>query len=101
SYDVYIPIRTQLKRIGDVVVTRGAGTFEGEVLELSQVTLRVDNVENVLKTAGMVERMLKDYHRNTDYAVTVPLELLEQAKTTRLMFIVLLGLIAAISLVVG
>jgi putative ABC transport system permease protein len=101
SYDVYIPIRTQLKRIGDVVVTRGAGTFEGEVLELSQVTLRVDNVENVLKTAGMVERLLKDSHRTTDYAVTVPLELLEQAKTTRLMFIVLLGLIAAISLVVG
>ena len=39
TFDVYIPIRTQLKRIGDVVVTRGAGTFEGEVLELSQVTL--------------------------------------------------------------
>ncbi len=101
NFDVYIPIRTQLKRIGDIVVTRGAGTFEGEVLELSQVTLRVDSVENVLKTAGMVERMLKDYHRNVDYAVTVPLELLEQAKTTRMMFIVLLGFIAAISLVVG
>jgi putative ABC transport system permease protein len=101
SYDVYIPIKTQLKRIGDLVVTRGAGTFEGEIVELSQVTLRVDNVDNVLKTAGMVERLLKDYHRTTDYAVTVPLELLEQAKTTRLMFIVLLGLIAAISLVVG
>jgi putative ABC transport system permease protein len=101
TYDVYIPIRTQLKRIGDVVITRGAGTFEGEVLELSQITLRVDGVENVVKTASMVERILKDYHPITDYSVTVPLELLEQAKTTRMMFIVLLGLIAAISLVVG
>jgi putative ABC transport system permease protein len=101
SFDVYIPIRTHLKRIGDVVVTRGAGTFEGEVLELSQVTLQVDGVENVVKTAGMVENILKDYHRLDDYRVTVPLELLEQAKTTRMMFIVLLGLIAAISLVVG
>jgi putative ABC transport system permease protein len=33
--------------------------------------------------------------------VFVPLELLEQARTTRLMFIVFMGLIAAISLVVG
>ena len=33
--------------------------------------------------------------------MTVPLELLQQAQTTRLMFIMFLGLIAAISLVVG
>ena len=33
--------------------------------------------------------------------MTVPLELLEQARTTRLMFILFMGLIAAISLVVG
>jgi putative ABC transport system permease protein len=101
TFDVYIPIRTQMKRIGDAVVTRGAGTFEGEVLQLSQVTLRVDHVDNVIKTAGLIERILKDYHRIDDYRVTVPLELLEQAKTTRMMFIVLLGFIAAISLVVG
>ena len=36
-----------------------------------------------------------------DFTVVVPLELLEQARTTQLMFIVFLGLIAAISLVVG
>ena len=40
-------------------------------------------------------------HPDADYAVIVPLELLEQAQNTRLMFIVFLGLIAAISLVVG
>jgi putative ABC transport system permease protein len=36
-----------------------------------------------------------------DVAVIVPEELLEQARITRLMFMVLMGLIAAISLVVG
>ena len=36
-----------------------------------------------------------------DVAVIVPEELLEQARVTRLMFMVLMGLIAAISLVVG
>ncbi len=99
--DVYIPIQTLWKRIGDTIVNRGAGTFEGEVVQLTQITLQVDHVDNVLKTADLVEQTLKDYHRNVDYSVTVPLELLEQAETTRMMFIVLLGLIAAISLVVG
>ena len=36
-----------------------------------------------------------------DIAVVVPYELLEQAKTTRLMFMMFMGLIAAISLIVG
>jgi putative ABC transport system permease protein len=44
---------------------------------------------------------LAQYHKEKDYAVTVPLELLEQARTTRMMFILFMGLIAAISLVVG
>ncbi len=70
-------------------------------VQLTQITLQVDDVENVLKTADLVEKTIKDYHRNVDYSITVPLELLEQAKTTRMMFIVLLGFIAAISLVVG
>ena len=48
----------------------------------------------------MRDTLAKD-HPLKDYAVTVPMELLEQANTTRLMFILLLGLIAAISLVVG
>ena len=49
----------------------------------------------------VVKNTLAEYHREGDYGVTVPLELLEQAKTTRLMFMIFMGIIAAISLVVG
>jgi putative ABC transport system permease protein len=99
--DVYIPISTLWTRIGDEVVTRRSGSFEGESVELSQITLRVDKVDNVLETADLVRYILASNHRTPDYLITVPLDLLEQAKTTRLMFIVFMGLIAAISLVVG
>ena len=99
--DVYIPISTLWNRIGDFVVTRRSGSFEGEIVELSQITLRVDAVENVMETADLVKDILARHHRDEDYGVTVPLELLEQARTTRLMFIIFMGLIAAISLVVG
>ncbi|MCS7238419.1 MAG: ABC transporter permease [Thermoguttaceae bacterium] len=101
SQDVYIPITTLWDRIGDVVITRRAGSFEGEILQLSQVTLTVDKVTNVLSTAEVIKDLLARYHRMEDYGVTVPLELLEQARVTRLMFMIFMGLIAAISLVVG
>jgi putative ABC transport system permease protein len=101
SHDVYIPIKTLWQRIGDSVVVRRSGSFEGEIVELSQITLRVNSVDNVVETAELVKRTLADHHKQNDIAVTVPLELLEQAKTTQLMFMIFMGLIAAISLVVG
>jgi putative ABC transport system permease protein len=103
SGDVYIPISTLWSRIGDFIITARTGSFEREKVELTQVTLRVDDVKNVLETADLVNLTMEKFHRmdTKDYGVTVPLELLEQAKTTRMMFIVFLGLIAAISLVVG
>jgi putative ABC transport system permease protein len=101
SNDVYIPISTLWSRIGDFIVTRRSDSFEREIVELSQVTLRVDDVDNVMETADLVELTMTEHHRMEDYGVTVPLELLEQAKTTRMMFIIFMGMIAAISLIVG
>ena len=99
--DVYIPISTLWSRIGDFIVTRRSGSFEGEIVELTQATFRVDKRQRVMETSKLVKQTLKGHHRIEDYGVTVPLELLEQAKTTRKLFILFMGLIAAISLVVG
>ncbi len=101
SNDVYIPIRTLQQRIGDIVVRRSAGTFEGEMLQLNQITVRVDDVSNVRPTAAVIESALASHSNMEDVSVVVPLELLEQAETTKLMFMVFMGLMAAISLLVG
>ncbi len=102
TYDVYIPIETLWSKMGDVVLIRKSGSFEGEIVELSQITIRVDSVKDVLETADLIKATLERTHSEmADFGVTVPLELLEQAKTTRMMFIVFMGLIAAISLLVG
>ena len=101
SNDMYIPMSTFRQRIGDTVVTRGSGTFEGEILELNQITVRVNDVENVMRTSELVKATLTGHEKLQDIAVVVPLELLEQARTTRLMFMLFMGLIAAISLLVG
>ena len=101
SKDVYIPIRTMWQRLGDQIIQIQPGQFRRDLIEISQVTLRVADQEEVLRTADLVRDTIARDHPLLDYAVTVPMELLEQANTTRLMFILLLGLIAAISLVVG
>ena len=101
SSDVYIPISTLWLRIGDRVVRRSSGAIEGEIIELTQATLRVSDPEYVPATAELVGDLLRQRHAAEDVSVIVPLELLEQARTTRLMFMLFMGAIAAISLVVG
>ncbi|MFN7720211.1 MAG: ABC transporter permease [Pirellulaceae bacterium] len=101
SSDIYIPINTLQQRIGDTVVSRRGGSFEGEMLELNQITMRVKEISDVKRTASVIESALSSHDKMEDVAVVVPLELLEQAETTKMMFMVFMGLIAAISLLVG
>jgi len=102
SYDVYVPITNMHQRIGDFVIKRGAGSFSAKIFELSQVTLRVDEVENVRRTAALVEATLEEAHgEKRDVDTIVPYDLIEQAENTKLMFMWFMGLIAAISLLVG
>ena len=105
SSDVYIPIQTLWARMRDIVISRRGGNFEGEVVELSQMTLQVEDTKDVKETADIIKNTLERNRKGdgdkVDFAVVVPLELLEQARTTRIMFNVFMGLIAAISLVVG
>ena len=125
--DVYIPISTMRQQVGDFVMTRRGSTFSTEIVELNQITLRINSVDNVRQTAELVRKTLgvREDKRGgkpvkagpklataaatseevevlrTDVAVTVPEELLEQARVTKMMFMLFMGLIAAISLLVG
>ncbi|WP_425400647.1 ABC transporter permease [Aeoliella sp.] len=105
SKDIYIPIETFWRRIGDVIIITGSGLFKRDIVEISQIILEVKEQKSeqskVLEMAHVVQDTLAAEHTMPDYTMTVPFELLEQARTTRLLFIVFLGMIAAISLVVG
>ena len=103
SSDAYIPLKTFEHRVGDQIMTRtGEGfNFKGEIVELTQITLSVANLDDVDVTASIVQRLLESYHDQEDFAVVVPKELLRQAERTRTMFNVLLVVIAGISLLVG
>jgi putative ABC transport system permease protein len=99
--DIYIPIKTLQQRIGDTVVRRAGGSFSGEKIELNQITLTVESVDEVKSTAALVESALDSHDDMEDISVVVPLELIEQAEQQRRLFLVLAGVIAAVSLLVG
>lgn len=102
SADIYIPLETLQKRIGDTIVTRRSGQFQVEIVELNQITMQVADVSQVKTTAAMIENLLEPKHAElNDIATVVPLELLEQARNLRIMFLGIGILIACISLIVG
>ena len=102
SRDVYIPLTTMQRRMGDTERKNSGGAFSIKEFELSQATIRVKDIDDVPRTAELVENTLKSGKINRqDISVVVPFELLKQVETTRLMFMLFMGLIAAISLIVG
>ena len=101
NLDVYIPLATLRARIGDMVMTSRSGSQEGEVVELSQITVSLPSIDQVEEASEVIRGLLKQFHDKPDFGVVVPKELLRQAELLRMMFNVLLVLIAGISLIVG
>jgi len=99
--DIYIPLSTDQKRIGDTLIERSDGNYKKEKLELSQMTVQVYEPSQVRSTAAAIKSLLASTHINEDYEITIPLDLLEQRRATQRIFNFVLGGIAAISLLVG
>jgi putative ABC transport system permease protein len=106
--DVYIPIRTSRRRFGEVIYVRAAGSRSAEKVDISQVTLtvnaEVDTPEGrarVQAVGNEIKAMLERRHPKKDYAVTVPLDKLEEAERAQSRFTILMAMIASISLFVG
>lgn len=99
--DVYIPLNTCQVRYGEKIVTRSVGSWSVEQVPLSQVTLTIDKMEDVRGAGEVVRDLLKRYHDEQDYAVTIPLDKLEAAERERDRLTLQLALVASISLAVG
>ncbi len=101
SMRIYIPLIAAKERFGEVLMKRRSGSFEAERVELHEATVQVENQRQVEETSLIIGNILKKNHKKTDYEIIVPLELLRAAERTKQMFNLVLGAIAAISLIVG
>jgi len=98
---LYIPLETAKLRYGEVLVRRRPGSFEAERVQLHEVTVKVAALEEVTGVADALKEVLERNHKKKDYEVVIPLELLKKAETMKRIFNIVLGSIAAISLLVG
>ena len=70
--------------------------------QLDKVIVQVDRSDAVSAVADVMRRMLQRRHNDvTDFEITVPELLLQQEQHTKMIFNVVLGAIASISLIVG
>ncbi|NIO38858.1 MAG: FtsX-like permease family protein, partial [Burkholderiales bacterium] len=99
--NIYVPLTTVKNRFGEVTAQFGTGGRTVEKVELQEIIVKVGSIDEVLSTRNTLETILSRFHKKNDYQVVVPLELLEQAKQTQRIFSIVLGSIAAISLLVG
>jgi putative ABC transport system permease protein len=98
---IFIPLAAARNRFGELLVKSRSGSREMERVELHQLTLRVKDQEMVEQSALSVAHVLDRFHKKKDYDIIVPLELLRRARETKRIFNIVLGSIAAISLLVG
>jgi putative ABC transport system permease protein len=99
--NLYIPLSASRTRFGEVLIRRTAGSEEREKVELHQITVQMRDSAAVESADPQIKTLLNRFHSKQDYEAIVPLQLLRQAEETKRIFNIVLGSIAAISLLVG
>ena len=90
--DLYIPITTALKRFTD----------SDHPNSIDEIAVQVADEAQVVPTSEVLGRLLRRTHRGApDFEIIVPAELLAQSQRTQRLFNIVMGSIAAISLLVG
>ncbi len=99
--NVYIPLSTARSRFGEVLVKRTSSSTEMETVQLHQLTVQMRDTAAVETADPQIKTLLSRFHKKNDYETLVPLQLLRSAEQTKRIFNIVLGSIAAISLLVG
>ncbi len=93
NQDIYIPLSSFLRR------------FSKEnplASQIDQLTVKVNDSAQLVETAAVIRRILdRRHYRTNDYDLVIPYELLKQEEKERRIYNLVLGSIAAISLLVG
>ncbi|MCB9830928.1 MAG: ABC transporter permease [Planctomycetes bacterium] len=98
---IYIPITSSRVYLGEQIVSRTSGSFIREDVELHEIQVQAREIDDVLPVAASVKRVIEHAHKDKDYDIVVPLELIETQRKQSALFKVFLALIASISLLVG
>ena len=100
SGDMMLPLASGRRMFGTTQVKMRSGSRDITEVELHEMIINVERAVDAL-VADAARTMLDREHREKDWEVVVPLELLLRAEETKRIFNIVLGSIAGISLLVG
>ena len=98
---IYIPLSTARSRFGELLIKNSSGSRSAERVELHRLIIRMQNSPAVIAGEKQINHLFDHFHEKRDFELIVPLQLLREAEATKRMFNIVLGSIAAISLLVG
>jgi putative ABC transport system permease protein len=98
---VYIPLNTARLRFGERLIDNRSGSFSAEETQLTRIILQLGSTDQVRPTAPLIEAAVKPWHPKKDVMISVPLDLIEEAERLARQTAIVLGFIAAVSLIVG
>lgn len=91
--DIYIPLSSFNKRFAKKDLLES---------EIKQITVQLSGSDNIGQIAQIIKSLLNRHHyKNDDFDLIIPFELLKQEEKERGIYNILIGSIAAISLLVG
>ncbi len=93
NQDIYIPLSSFSSRFDPATQLSS---------EIKQLTVKIKDSDKLVESAAIISRVLDRRHRNNkDYDLVIPFELLKQEEKETRIYNMVLGSIAAISLLVG
>jgi putative ABC transport system permease protein len=95
NFDILIPYSTMT----NIVEKDISGFYENCLYD--SLILQVNDVTNAEATSVALKSIFNNRHKEQDYEIMVPLELMQQAEHSKKIFNWVIGSIAAISLIVG
>jgi putative ABC transport system permease protein len=101
NHYVFIPLATARAEYGDLSMRQDAGSFQAEKVQLDAIALQMNDPDLVIPVARRIETYLARTHKQKDYTVLVPLELMRQKAATQRIFTIVTASIASISLLIG
>lgn len=95
---IFVPFKSAIENFSYVTAKNEAGSSEWYKLELDQITLKCRDPMAVVKP---LKAILQKDHKEADYEIVVPLELLNQRHRAQEVFNMVLLLVATLTLLVG
>ena len=98
---VFVPIATARAHYGDLSMRQDSGSFQAEKIQLDSIAMQMDDSDLVIPASRRLENYLKQTHKQKDYELLIPLELMRQKAATQRIFTIVTASIASISLLIG